>query len=122
MKTILKITAGILLACTVLIGGCTALVGAGASSVSKQMDKQEQATKASDAERKANMAQVKVGMTMSEVKSLVGQPSDTDESESESFDGGTTKMVTWSYSNEWLQGDFWNLIFIDGKLDHKARI
>ena len=41
MKTVLKITLGILLAGCVMIGGCVALLSAGASGVATEMEKQD---------------------------------------------------------------------------------
>jgi hypothetical protein len=63
MKTILKITAGILLAGTIAIVGVVALVGAGASSAAKEQDAQ--------AASPAQVQRVKHGMKRSQVHRLL---------------------------------------------------
>jgi hypothetical protein len=83
------------------------------------------AQKAKDAkEAKANrwkthMNQVSMGMSMSEVKAILGKPSDTDSSQSE-FMGETTTMDSWTYGS-YLDDTTWSLSFTDGKLDGKSR-
>lgn len=67
MKTVVKVTLGVLLAFLVLIGGCVALVGGAADSVRKDNDK--------TAITRAQYRQVKTGDKRSEVEQLLGDPS-----------------------------------------------
>jgi hypothetical protein len=67
MKTVVKVTLGVLLAVAVLIGGCVALVGGAADSVQKDNDK--------TAISRAQYRQVQTGDTRSAVESRLGDPS-----------------------------------------------
>jgi hypothetical protein len=78
-----------------------------------------------------SMNKVKLGMSMSKVKHLVGKPHDTDASETSvpDFDADTLEttertmtMDTWTYGNMLTDDATWVLSFIDGKLDSKSRI
>jgi hypothetical protein len=71
MKTVVKVTLGILLACVILIAGCAALIGGAADSVQKDNDK--------TAITRAQYRQVKTGDRKTEVESLLGDPSSADE-------------------------------------------
>src|SRR5262245_49004577 len=68
---------------------------------------------------KQHMNEVSMGMSMAEVKALLGKPSDTDSSESE-FMGDTTTMDTWTYGDPIEDDSIWMLSFTDGKLDGKT--
>jgi hypothetical protein len=72
-----------------------------------------------------HMNQVHIGMSQIEVKSILGKPTDTDSTEMESYDGGTTVMDNWTYGDMFSNEDgtdMWMLSFTDGKLDSKSRI
>ncbi len=73
-----------------------------------------------------HMNEVHIGMSQSEVKSILGKPNDTDSTEMEGFDGsGTTVMDSWTYGDVFSEADgddVWMLSFTDGKLDSKTRI
>jgi hypothetical protein len=72
----------------------------------------------------AQMNEVRMGMSMAEVKSLLGKPDDTTASESE-FMGDTTTLDMWTYGDmldDRDGDDVWSLSFTDGKLDGKTRI
>lgn len=71
MKTVVKVTLGILLACVILIGGCAALIGGAADNVQKDSDR--------TAITRAQYRQVHTGDTKSQVESLLGDPSSADE-------------------------------------------
>ena len=86
-------------------------------------EKKKKKKAAAVARWKRNMNQVKVGMSQSEVKSLLGKPTDTMASESSDFEGGTSTYDSWTYGS-YLSGDqtLWSLDFIDGKLQSKSRL
>jgi hypothetical protein len=71
MKTVVKVTLGILLAFVVLIGGCVALVGGAANEVQKDSDR--------TAITRTQYRRVHTGDTKSQVESLLGEPSDASE-------------------------------------------
>jgi hypothetical protein len=70
---------------------------------------------------KTHMNQVELGMSMTEVKALLGKPADTDSTEMDVV-GDTTTMDTWTYGNVITDDTTWVLSFTDGKLDSKSRI
>ena len=76
MKSILKITAGIMLAFGLLAGGCVAIIGLGANEVSKELD--AQAAEGITAEQ---WAEVKRGMSREDVEELLGEPTSASETE-----------------------------------------
>lgn len=80
MKTVLKITLGILLASVLLIGGCAALIGGAANEVQKEHDK--------SAITPAQYRSISTGMTRKAVERELGAPADESEfsSEIEGFD------------------------------------
>ena len=86
MKSFLKITLAIIVAMCVLIGGCVAVIGGAASSASKEMDKEQNA----HAITKAQLASAKMGDSKAEVESLLGEPDDSQHSESSSEFGDST--------------------------------
>jgi outer membrane protein assembly factor BamE (lipoprotein component of BamABCDE complex) len=111
MKTVLKITLGILLACVVLIGGCTALIAGAASDpeVKKSVEALEDISGDNDAQYRNSIRQVELGMTQDEVRSIMGKPRSKQRMES---DYGTD--VTLYYGS-------WQLNFTDGVLESKNR-
>jgi hypothetical protein len=106
MKTILKITAGILLAGTIAIVGVVALIGAGASTAAKQQDAQA-ASPAQVAKVRHGMKRVQVHRLLAPAKPQLVSDSATEglgTSAAETFDvkdGGNLfgKSVTVMYSN-----------------------
>jgi hypothetical protein len=104
MKTILKITAGILLAGAVMIGGCAALIGAGANQAVKESEKAS-ASAAQVDQIKHGMSVERVHKIMLPAKPQLGSDSDMEgvgTSRIESFDvkdGGQVfgKSVTITY-------------------------
>ena len=87
MKTILKITAGILLAGTIAIGGCAALVGAGASQVAKDTEKASASP--------AQVKQLHHGMKRSEVHSIMAPANAHLETSSDTQGLGTSAMESY---------------------------
>jgi hypothetical protein len=79
VKTVLKITLGILLAAVLLIGGCAALIGGAANEV-QEIDK--------SAITPAQYRSISTGMTRDAVERTQGAPADESEfsSEIEGFD------------------------------------
>jgi len=71
MKTVVKVTLGILLAFVILIGGCVALIGGAANEVQEDSDR--------TAITRDQYRQVKTGDRRSEVEALLGEPSSADE-------------------------------------------
>lgn len=71
MKTVLKVTLGILLACVILIGGCAALIGGAANEVQEESDR--------TAITRDQYRQVKTGDTRDEVERALGEPSSANE-------------------------------------------
>lgn len=71
MKTVLKVTLGILLACVILIGGCAALIGGAANEVQEESDR--------TAITREQYRQVKTGDTRDEVENALGEPSSANE-------------------------------------------
>ena len=70
---------------------------------------------------KVHMNDVHLGMTMTEVKALLGKPADTDSTEMDVV-GETTTMDNWTYGNVIDDDTVWMLSFTNGKLDSKSRI
>jgi hypothetical protein len=121
MKTILKITVGILLAGTLLVGGCAALVGAGASSVDKDMQRKHDKA----AITKTQLASVHMGDSKSAVVAQLGQPDNSQHMESASELGDSTSDCLYynAKGQDWsddIAGGY-QLCFTDGKLDAKNR-
>ena len=59
------------------------------------------------------------------VKAILGKPDETDSTEMESFEGGTTVMDSWTYGEMFSSkdgDDIWMLSFTDGELDSKTRM
>lgn len=77
MKTVLKIAAGVVIGCTILIGGCTALIGGAANEASKALDK-ESKTHAITAKQYAS---AKLGNTRASIEKRFGKPDSTDSTE-----------------------------------------
>lgn len=146
MKTILKITAGILLAGTIAIVAVAALVGSAASSVDKQMtqaaaqvDKNTTATADAATPKTHKKAKPKpgtitfrayrsvtTGMTKSQVRHLIGAPQDItrDETDLGEF-GGVQKTEMWSYGNRGgsvLDMNGFMFTFTNGTLDSKTSL
>lgn len=71
MKTVLKVTLGILLACVILIGGCAALIGGAADEVQEESDR--------TAISREQYRQVRTGDTKAEVEAALGEPASADE-------------------------------------------
>ena len=72
-----------------------------------------------------HMDQIRIGMSQSEVKAILGKPDETDSTEMESFEGGTTVMDSWTYGEMFSSkdgDDIWMLSFTDGELDSKTRM
>jgi hypothetical protein len=81
-----------------------------------------------------HMNEVRIGMSQSEVKAILGKPDDTDSTETSvpDFDADTMKttektlvMDNWTYGDMFSDADgddVWMLSFQDGKLDSKSRI
>ncbi len=80
MKTVLKITLGILLASVLLIGGCVALIGGAANEVQKESDK--------SAITPAQYRSIDTGMARDAVEDRLGAPTNESEysTEIEGFD------------------------------------
>jgi hypothetical protein len=75
MKTVVKVTLGILLACVILIGGCVALIGSAADDVQDESDR--------TAITREQYRQVQTGDRQSDVESRLGNPESADEFSSE---------------------------------------
>lgn len=75
MKTVLKVTLGILLACVILIGGCAALIGGAANEVQEENDR--------TAITREQYREVRTGDTKAEVEAELGEPSSDNEFSSE---------------------------------------
>ncbi|MDO9410109.1 hypothetical protein [Patulibacter sp.] len=75
MKTVIKVTLGILIAFTILIGGCVALVGSAANDVQDENDR--------TAITPAQYRSIKTGDAKSEVEAELGDPESADEFSSE---------------------------------------
>ena len=71
MKTVLKVTLGILLACVILIGGCAALISGAADEVQEENDR--------TATTREQYREVRTGDTKAEVEAKLGDPSSADE-------------------------------------------
>ena len=71
MKTILKITLGLVLGSILLIGGCVAILGAGVNEAQKESDR----TAITPAEYRA----VKTGTSRDAVEAKLGEPENRDE-------------------------------------------
>jgi len=120
---------GILAVAAVSVGACAAAPEPDSYSEQGQSTKQVPAnTHKSGGEKakpvakwKTHMNQVQLGMTMTEVKQLLGKPADTDSTEMDVV-GDTTTMDTWTYGDVITDDTTWILSFTDGKLDSKSRI
>jgi hypothetical protein len=119
MKTILKITAGILLAGCVMIGGCVALVGGAASEVDNQMQKEANRS----AITKVQLASVKMGDSKKSVITTLGKPDDSQHMEtSTEFGDSTSDCIYYNVKGkDWSDLDMHQLCFDDGKLTSKNR-
>jgi len=87
MKTILKITAGILLAGTIAIVGFAALLGSAANSVATDQE--------ANAATPAQVQQIKHGMTRSQVHAIMAPAKGQLESESSTEGLGQSAMETY---------------------------
>jgi hypothetical protein len=87
MKTILKITAGVLLAGTIAIVGFAALLGGAANSVASDQEK--------DAATPAQVARIKHGMKQSEVQKIMAPAKGQLETESSTAGLGESAMETY---------------------------
>ena len=65
------------------------------------------------------MRKVRIGMTVAEVRTIAGKPSDRDVIRSKFMDE-TTTMETLTYGKFWDQHT-WSLSFTDGVLDSKMK-
>lgn len=119
MKTILKITLGIVLASVLLVGGCAVLIGGAATEVSKEIDREQNRSAITNEQAKA----VPMGTSLSAVKQQLGEPRDTQEMESEGFDGGTNRSDCIYYN---IKGgellDAWQFCFDNDKLTSRNRM
>ncbi|MGH2941914.1 MAG: hypothetical protein ACRDLN_03945 [Solirubrobacteraceae bacterium] len=80
MKTVLKVTLGIVLGCTVLIAGCAALIGAGVDGAQRDSDE--------TAITSAQYGNALVGgVTRSEIEADFGTPRSSDEIKTSGIDG-----------------------------------
>lgn len=75
MKTVVKVTLGILIAFTILIGGCVALVGSAADDVQDESDR--------TAITASQYRSVKTGDRKADVEAKLGAPESADEFSSE---------------------------------------
>lgn len=107
----------------VAAAGCTAATDATvtpdkpASAHVKDKKKTAKADKA--VKLKTAMRNVRIGMTVAEVRSIAGKPSDRDVSRMNVM-GDTTKLETLTYGSI-LDKDAWVLSFTDGVLDSKSK-
>jgi len=119
MKTVLKVTLGILLAGAVLIGGCVALLGAGANEAVKEIDKSQNENAITNAQARG----VKLGATRRTVESDFGKPKSDQESSNEGLGDDSCIYYNVKNSDEFSQ---WQFCFEGkgkgGKLRSKNRL
>lgn len=109
MKTILKITAGIMLAGTLMIGGCAALIGASADQAAKTSEK----TSASATQ----VEQIKHGMTVTRVHNLMLPATPQLGSDSDMEGIGTSRLESYDVKDGGqLFGKSVTVTYLDGKV------
>jgi len=118
--------AGILGVAAIGVSACAASPEPDSYSEQGKSTKQVPTTKHTDAKKaparwKTHMNDVELGMSMTQVKALLGKPADTDSTEMDVV-GDTTTMDTWTYGDVITDDTTWVLSFTDGKLDSKSRI
>ena len=118
MKTVIKITLGILLAGVVMVGGCAALFSAVASDpeVKKSVAQLDRASKdvddmtgENDRHYASRMRQVQLGDSRAEVIRLLGKPRDRQ------------VMRTEFGKSEFVYYGSWQISLSDGVVDGKSR-
>lgn len=119
MKTMMQVLLGIVLGTVLLAVGCAVLVGGAANEAVKEMDREQNRSAITSAEAKA----IPLGSSRQEVESRLGPPRDTQEMESEGFDGGTHRSDCIYYNIENGQFlDSWQFCFDNGKLTSRNRM
>lgn len=117
MKTILKITAGILIAFVLIAVAMVACTGAAVEQVDKEIKKtKQQQQEDTSLPGKKEYAQVKAGMTIKQVNQLLGEPQDTSEAE---VDGFKSETITYKARGE--LGANIVVSFDNGKMSSKAQ-
>lgn len=79
MKTMLKVTAGVIVGLVVIIVGCTALLAGGANEVSKEIEREQNRNAITNAQARG----VKLGTTRRTVEERFGPPKSDQESTNE---------------------------------------
>ena len=117
MKTVLKIVLGIVIAFVLLGIGMVACTGAVFNEVDNEMQKTEDEAK-NDSSKPglAEYEQIENGMTVDEVNAILGEPSDTSETET---DGLKMEMMTYEARGE--VGANILVTFTNGEVDSKTQ-
>ena len=104
MSTFVKVVLGVVVGGVVLVIGCGALIAGGASEVDKSM-KEEQNRNAITSSQARDL---KIGVTLGEVKAKFGPPRDTQEGETAGL--GSDSCVYYNVRNGEIS-DSWQLCF-----------
>ncbi len=117
-RTLLKVVAGLLLLGAVLMVGCVALIGGAVDEVDKELDRQQNESAITQRQFK----QLKMGTTQDQVEKRFGQPTDSQEMESEVAELDVQSNMSCIYYNRkgGEFGDMFQLCFDDGRLSSKS--